>query len=150
MEQYLNDFRNLTVSRGKKHKFLGMDIEFLAHGKLSLFIKDYIEKSIDLFGEEISTKVSSPEKKGLQNVDDSSKRLEKKYADIFHSMVTKLLWLVKRGKPDIEPAISFLCIRVTKGIREDKAKLRQFLQYIKHTIYDRIIMGADSLSMVCS
>ena len=65
---------------------MGMDIEFLSDGKLSLFMKDYIEESIDLFGEEISTNVSSPEKKGLQNVYESSTRLEKKYADIFHSI----------------------------------------------------------------
>ena len=46
-----------------------MDIEFLADGELSLFMKDYIEESIDFFKEKISTKVSSPAKKGLQNVD---------------------------------------------------------------------------------
>ena len=40
-------FVNLTLSRGKKHKFLGMDIEFLADGKLSLLMKYYIEESID-------------------------------------------------------------------------------------------------------
>ena len=36
-------YGNLAVSRGKKQRFLGMDIEFLADGKLSLFMKDYIE-----------------------------------------------------------------------------------------------------------
>ena len=41
-------FGNLTLSRGNKNKFLGMDIEFLEDGKLSLFMKYYIEKSIDL------------------------------------------------------------------------------------------------------
>ena len=69
IERISEHYGNLTVSRGKKHRFLGMDIEFLADGKLSLFMKDYIEESIDLFGEKISTKVSSPAKKGLQNVD---------------------------------------------------------------------------------
>ena len=52
-----------------------MDIEFLAHGKLSLFMKDYIEKSIYLFGEELSSKLSLPENKGMQNIDNSSTRL---------------------------------------------------------------------------
>ena len=37
-------FGNLTVSRGKKHKLLGMDIEFLADDELYLFMKDYIEE----------------------------------------------------------------------------------------------------------
>ena len=54
-------------------------------------MKDYIEESIDLFREEISTKVSSPENKGLKNVDESYTRLEKKDADIFNSIVAKLL-----------------------------------------------------------
>ena len=40
--------------------FLGMDIEFLADGKFSLFMKDYIEESIDFFLEELSAKLSSP------------------------------------------------------------------------------------------
>ena len=65
MKQYLNIFDNLTVFWGKKHKLLGMDIEFLAIEKLSLFMKDYTEESIDLFGEELNTKVSSPSNKGL-------------------------------------------------------------------------------------
>ena len=120
-------FGNLTVSRGKKHKLLVMDIEFSAYGKLSLFMKDYIEESIDFFGEEISRKVSSPAKKYLQNVDESSTILEKKNSDIFHSMVAKLLWLAKGGRPDIDPDILFLCTRVTKSTKEEKAKLRRLL-----------------------
>ena len=65
IETISEHFGNLTVSRGKKHKFLVMDIEFLADGELSLFMKDYIEESIYLFVEDLSTKVSSPAKKGM-------------------------------------------------------------------------------------
>ena len=61
-------------------------------------MKDCIKESIDLFGEEISTNISSPAKKSLQNVDESSTRLEKKDTDIFHSIVAKLLWVAKGGK----------------------------------------------------
>ena len=43
-------FGEITLSRGKKHKFLGMEIEFLVDGKLSLSMKDCIEESIYLFG----------------------------------------------------------------------------------------------------
>ena len=44
-------FLKHTVSRGNKHEFLGMYIEFLSNGKLFLSVKDYIEELIDLFGE---------------------------------------------------------------------------------------------------
>ena len=143
-------FVNLTVSRGKKHKFLVMDIEFLSDGKLSLFVKYYIEKSIDLFGEKLSTKVSLPAKKGLQNIYEISTRIEKKDTYIFHFIVAILLWVEKRGRPNIEPVILFLCTRVTKSTKEDKATLRRVLKYIKHTIYDKSVMVADSLRQFCA
>ena len=43
IERISEHYGNLAVSRGKKQRFLGMDIYFLADGKLSLFMKDYIE-----------------------------------------------------------------------------------------------------------
>ena len=45
-----NFFVKLSVSRGNKHKFLGMDRDFLTDVKLSLFVNYYIEESIELFG----------------------------------------------------------------------------------------------------
>ena len=83
-------------------------------------------------------------------MDESSTILEKKDAEIFHSIVTKLLWVAKGGRPDIDPVISLLCTRVTNSTKEDKEKLRRVLHYIKHTIDDKRIMGAESLSQLCT
>ena len=77
IETIAEHFGNLTLQSGKKHKFLGIKVEFLADGKLFLFMKDYIKESIDLFEKELSTEVSSPENKGLKNIDESSTRLDK-------------------------------------------------------------------------
>ena len=68
IESIADHFGNLTISRGKKHKFLGMDTEFLDNGNLCLFMKYCIEESIDFFGEELSVTVSSLAKKGLQKI----------------------------------------------------------------------------------
>ena len=65
-------------------------------------------------------RVLSLENKGLQNINEGSTRLEKKYADILHSIVEKILWVAKGVIPNIEPAILFLCNRVTKSTKEDK------------------------------
>ena len=127
-----------------------MDIELLADVKLSLLMKYYIGESIYLFGDEISAKVSSPVKKGLQEIHESSKRIEKKDVDILHSIVAKLIWVEKGGSPDIEPAIFFLCARVTKSTKEDKEKFRRVFKYRKHTIDDKMIMGAAIISQLCT
>ena len=146
IEKIAGHFGNLTVSRGKKHKFLGMDVEFSADGKLSLFMKDCIEESIGFFGEELSANVSSPAKNGLQNIYESSPIPEKKNADILHSIVAKILWVEKVVMPNIEPDISLLRTRVTNITKEERAKLRRLFQYLKYTIYDKNIMGEDSLN----
>ena len=56
---------------------------------------------------------------GMQNIDQSSTILDKKDADILHSIVAKLLWVSKRERPDIDPVISFLCTIVTNSINKD-------------------------------
>ena len=86
----------------------------------------------------------------MQNIDESSTILEKKDADILHSVVAKLLWVAKGGRINIEPAISFLCTRVTKITKEDREKLRLLFKYLKHTINNKRIMGEDSLSQLCT
>ena len=54
-----------------------MYVKILADGRLSLFMKDYINESVYLFGEELSVTVSLPENKGFQNIYESYKIIEK-------------------------------------------------------------------------
>ena len=49
-------FGNLVIKRGRKHTFLGIDIELLDGNKLSICTKNYIRESINLFDEDVSTK----------------------------------------------------------------------------------------------
>ena len=63
IETIAEHFGELTVMRGRKHKLLVINIEFLRNRKLSLFMKDYIEESITLFNKDIYATVYSPEKK---------------------------------------------------------------------------------------
>ena len=138
-------FVNLAVSRGKKQKLPRMGIEFSANGKLSSLMKDCIEESFDFFREELREKVSPPAKKGFQNINESSIRLEKKDKDILHPIVARLLCVAKRGRPGIGTYKLCLCTRVNKITKEDKAKLRRLLQYLKHTLNDNTIFGVYSL-----
>ena len=39
----------LTTKRGKKHTFVGMDIEFLENGKVKITLEDYIKECINDF-----------------------------------------------------------------------------------------------------
>ena len=51
----------------------------------------------------------------------------------FHSLVSKILYLAKRTKPECLTAISFLTTRVTKCTCDDEEKLQRLVRYIRHS-----------------
>ncbi len=60
--------------------------------------------------------------------------LPKDKATVFHSTVAKLLFLAKRGRPDILLAVSFLTKRVKAPDEDDWKKLIWVLSYLRGTL----------------
>ena len=137
-------FGDLKVSRGKKHTFLGMNIEILDK-KIQIDMREQLQEAIGMFPGNTSMKVSSPASRYLFQVDDNAKQLDKRQSEIFHSVVAKLLFISKRARPDIEQTVAFLCTRVTKSDEHDWKKLSRLLSYIQTTIDDKRIIGASSI-----
>ena len=52
---------------------------------------------------------------------------------------------MKRGRPDLETLISYLMTRVSKSNEKDWEKLKRGLGFMKGTLDDLRIIGADSL-----
>ena len=138
-------FPGLTITKGDTHTFIGMDMVFKQNGSLEIGLKEYISESIDTFNDDLGRNVASPAAKWLFEVDDSDRKVTAEKADIFHSVVAKLLWVSQRGRLDISTAISFLCSRVQSPDVEDWKKLRRVLKYLSQTIDDRRVIAADNL-----
>eukprot|EP00957_Ditylum_brightwellii_P180394 13741753-Ditylum_brightwellii.AAC.1 len=49
-------------------------------------------------------------------------------------------------RPDLEPTVAFLCTRVSKSDMDDWKKLKRMLGFMKHTIDDIRISGAETLT----
>ena len=97
-------------------------------------------------GDEVLGRVANPGNSQFFKVKSSSKPLEGAKADIFHSTVAKLLFAGKRGRPDLEPYIAYLCTRVSKSTNDDWNKLKRVLQFAKQTVNDKRTIGAKSLT----
>ena len=140
-------FGELVVSRGNEHDLLGMKIRLdRKEKKVIIDMKEQIEEAFDMFEHEIDTRASTPANKNLfTTYDGDSANLDKQRSDIFHSVTAKLLFIMKRARPDIETTISYLMTRVAKSNEKDWEKLKRCLGYIKRTIDDVRIIGADSL-----
>ena len=72
-------------------------------------------EAIEIFGEELEGGVTSPAQHHLFQENKDSKPLNKNKKEKFHSVTAKLMYLVKRARPDLETLLSFLTTRVTKS-----------------------------------
>ena len=129
-------FDKMTVTRGKKHSFVGMDIVFRDDGKFEMTMKDYLKESIEAFDEKVSRGARTPARGNLFDEDDVEDReqLTESAAEVFHHIVAKLLYVAKRARPDIDLAVSFLCTRVASPTKGDKKKLKRLLEYVSGTL----------------
>ena len=121
-------FRELSITRGKSHTFVGMDLFFQVDGSVRIEAKQYIRESIRDFGEDFSNNAITPAGNDLFEVKDEGNLLPEDKSQIFHSIIGKLIFLTKRTRPDITLAVSFLCTRVTKSTHEDWNKLKRLLR----------------------
>ena len=98
----------MTVKRGKEHVFVGMNITFTADSKVRLTMKNYLEKAIQAFGEDVSLGAATPANRNLFAVNEDLLLLETRQAETFHHIVAKLLYVAKRARINLQLAIAFL------------------------------------------
>jgi len=142
------EFGKMSVTRGKEHVFLGMTVTYNANRTASISMKSYLQEAILEFGEDCTKRATTPAKKDLFEVDINLPGLGETQRTRFHHIVTKLLYVCKHGRPDIQLAIMFLCTRVSKSTREDWEKLKRVLQYIASTIDEVLTIGADTMGIL--
>ena len=146
LEKMKVHFGDLTITKGRKHAFLGMNIEIREDGTVSYEMTDQLQEAIDAFGEKIDGHVTSPANRYLFDTrEDTSILLNEDKRATFHKVSAKLLFITKRARPDIETVVAYLCTRVKAANEDDWKKLRRVLQWIKQTIHEKRIMGVDSL-----
>ena len=138
-------FGTMTKTRGKKHTFLGMKIEFLPNKLVKILMDDHLRDAINLFPEEIKRSVTTPAQNGYFTVDEDSPTLSEKDSSTFLSVVYKVMHVAMRARPDLRPSFGFLMTRVKQPTAQDWKKLKRALEFIHGTIDDPFYFGADSL-----
>jgi hypothetical protein len=141
---------DMRVSRGKKHDYLGMDLDYSVPGEVKVTMVDYLKRVITEFPEEITGTASSPAAERLFTIrpDGESVPLEEKRAIAFHHCVAQLRFASARARKDIQPAVAFLATRVREPDEDDWLKLKRLLRYIRGTIHMLLILRAESLNVI--
>ena len=97
---------NLKTSRGNTHTFLGINFKITKDKNVELEMMG--NEAVIAFGEVISKTAATASKPYLFNVREDAERLDKEKSEVFHSVVEKLLYIMKRTRPDLEPTVAFL------------------------------------------
>jgi hypothetical protein len=121
-------YGKITVTQGNRLPYLGMTIVKNKEGYM-VSMTSYIEDTLNLYGKKVREYVN-PTKANLFEVEKGEPIIGKAK---FHSMVAKLLYLGKRGRPDILLPVQYLCTRVKGPTMEDERKLERVLGYLQLT-----------------
>ena len=81
-------------------------------------------EAIEAFNQPLTRSAATPAMKGLFTIDDQLKPLSDEKMERFVSVVMKLLWVGKRGRPDTELTTAFF---VYKIIEVHRARLGQIM-----------------------
>ena len=99
-EEYGNE-APLTVSRGKVHSYLWMQLDFHKPGKLIVDMSNYIQTILAELPAEMQGKAKMPTAKHLFNVDLKSTPINKDRAEAFHHITMQLMYLSQCGRPNL-------------------------------------------------
>ena len=97
------------MTLGLLHEYLGMTLDYSVPGQVSIDMSHYVEKMVKGFPQENlkGGSVASTWNENLFKVQHDSDPLEKKQAELFHTVTMQALFLCRRGHPDIAPAIAY-------------------------------------------
>ena len=139
----------LTINRGKVHDYLGMNIDFSTSNKVIIGMQHYVKGILDEVPDDMTGVANTPASSFLFQINNQSPELlDNATADLFHTLVAKLLFLGKRARPDIQLAVAFLCTRVTKPDRDDYKKLTRVIKYLRQTEDLALTIECDNLLVI--
>ena len=138
----------LTINRGKIHDYLGMTLDYSAPGVVKIDMTVYVDKVLEEAPSYMAGTATTPADKNLFEVRDDIPALKTDDAEFLHAMVAKLLFLCKRGRPDLQTAIAFLCTRVQAPTVDDQLKLGRVIKYLRKTRNLVLTLRADNINII--
>lgn len=138
----------VKVTRGKIHDYLGMILDYSIPGQVSIDMTRYVKSMVDNMPKEAlqGRTVPSPWTENLFRVREDSPKLPQDQAELFHKVTAQGLFLCKRARPDIAPAIAYLSTRVRQPNQDDWSKLCRMSKYLQQTVNDKLTLQADDLN----
>ena len=99
--------------------------------------------SSDMDGEAVN-----PAAEHLFTANENPVLLDEATLQMFHTNTAKLLFLSKRARPDVQPAVAYLTTRVKSPDEDDYKKLSRVMKYLRGSIDKILTLEADATHIV--
>ena len=137
-----DEIGHVTVTRGTKHDYLGMILDYSQVGALKVDMTYYIDAMLEEFPEKVPL-YNTPWTERLFKVDETSPKFDDEKRAVHHTFVMKNMFLVKRGRKDVHPEVTFLSSRVKEPNQSDWKKLVRLLGFLEKTRLDVLTLEVD-------
>lgn len=124
-------YKEINVSEGPRLDYLGMVLDFSEDGFVTIDMTASINEILEEHA--VEGTVHSPAATYLFSINKDAAHLSTDRKKTFHTVVAKLLYLAKHGRPDILLPVCFLTTRVSAPTEEDEKKLHRVLRYLQGT-----------------
>ena len=111
-------------------------------------MQDFLNTVLYSVPDDMEGTAKTPGTPNLFKIRDDQPLLNDNIRELFHTIIVKLLFLCKRGRPDIQTAIAFLCTRVKCADNEDYLKLARVIKYLRHTKDLVLRLRAENLNII--
>ena len=149
LQRKYGTLKDVSVTRGKVHDYLGMTFNFENEGEVRISMDDYVARMLEEFPMEFKGEHTAltPAANDLFEIGKGNK-LDKKTAECFHKTVARALFIAKRARPDIQPTVAVLATRVKSPNESDWKKLIRLLKYLNGTRKKGLTLKIDDVRVV--
>ena len=92
--------------------FLGIDIQFIDGNEVKVSMSHHVDKDLEELGDILKGKVVNHVTSQLLTIISETKELDDEIKERCHLINTKILWIMKLSRPDLETSVSFICTRL--------------------------------------
>ena len=141
----------VKATRGDKHKYLGMTVNFEKRGCVRFEQFDKVEDLIENGPVRLkrSDTAMTPSSNNLMSRDDDAKLIDsKERKEQYHNVVAKAIFLSKRSRPDIQPTVAVLATRVREPSESDWSEMVRLLKYLNGTRNKCLTLRVDNLNIL--
>jgi hypothetical protein len=134
----------VKATQGKVHEYLPMKLDYSTPGVVKVNLTEYIKGMIKECPEQLlDSSKNCPWNENLFKMNSAARPRNIKKSQVFHTFVAKALFLSKRARCDIQPAIAFLTTQVRYSNEDDWDKHSKMMHYLKHTkkMYSQKLCG---------